>query len=77
MKKYACQLFTAQTGESSARLEDENGNTIHLHSLVDPRLESRYFQDLNIWGDRIILLGTGLVIMFLSYCTESLLIAKS
>jgi spore maturation protein CgeB len=60
MKKYACQLFTAQTGESSARLEDENGNTIHLHSLVDPRLESRYFQDLNIWGDRIILLGTGL-----------------
>ncbi len=60
MKKYACHLFTAQSGEISARLEDENGNTIHLHSLVEPQLESRYFQDLNIWGDRIILLGTGL-----------------
>lgn len=60
MKKYACQLFTAQSGETSARLEDEKGNTIHLHSLVEPQLESRYFQDLKIWGDRIILLGTGL-----------------
>ncbi len=60
MKNYSCNLFTAQSGEMSARLEDEDGCTIHLHSLVDPKLESRYFKDLSIWGDRIILLGTGL-----------------
>ncbi len=60
MKKYACQLFTAQSGKISARLQDESGNTIHLHSLVEPQVESRYFQDLKIWGDKIVLLGTGL-----------------
>lgn len=60
MKEYTCESFIAQSGETSARLKDENGNTIHLHSLVDPQLESRYFEDLSIWGDRIILLGTGL-----------------
>lgn len=57
---YKCQIFTAQSGALSARVEDENGSTIHFHSLVEPQLENDYFEDLSIWGDRIILLGTGL-----------------
>lgn len=60
MKQYQCHLFTAQSGALTAKLEDENGCTIHIHSLVKPELESQYFDDLNLWGDRIILLGTGL-----------------
>lgn len=60
MEKYACKLFKAQSGAMSARLENKDGMTIHLHSLVRPEDECNYYDDLSIWGDRIILLGTGL-----------------
>ena len=58
--KYCLKLFHAQSGALSARLEHDNGNMIHLHSTVKPEDEGRYYEELNIWGDRIIFLGSGL-----------------
>lgn len=54
------KIFTAQSGYITARVEDKNGTTIHLHSMVKPEDESEYFEEIELWGDRIILLGTGL-----------------
>ncbi|MBN1577406.1 MAG: glycosyltransferase [Chitinispirillaceae bacterium] len=52
--------FTAQSGALSARLDKEDGTSLHLHSLVDPEKEADYFADLQLWGDRIVLAGYGL-----------------
>lgn len=53
-------LFEAQTGAQSAKIEYKDGSTLHLHSLVDPESEYAYFSDLTIWGDVLILEGSGL-----------------
>ena len=58
--RYCLKLFHAQSGALSARLEHDNGKMIHLHSTVKPEDEGRYYEELNIWGDRIIFLGSGL-----------------
>ena len=57
---YTLVLFTAQSGAPSARLDHDDGSLLHLHSLVDPEKEARYFSDLRFWGDRIVLSGCGL-----------------
>jgi spore maturation protein CgeB len=53
-------LFDSQSGALSAKVEYSYGATIHLHSLVDPESECAYFSDLTIWGDVLVLEGTGL-----------------
>ncbi len=57
---YKLELFTAQSGFLSARLISDDGKVIHLHSIVKPENETCFFDSLTIWGDKIILLGTGL-----------------
>lgn len=57
---YTLVLFTAQSGALSARLEHDDGSLLHLHSIVAPEKETRYFSDLCFWGDRIVLSGCGL-----------------
>jgi spore maturation protein CgeB len=57
---YSVEFFTARSGYLSARLYDLSNNSMHVHSLVKPEIEASYFQDLEIWGDSIILAGTGI-----------------
>lgn len=57
---YTVEFFHAQSGYLSARLYDLSNNALHVHSLVKPEIEAQYFQDLEIWGDSIILAGTGI-----------------
>jgi spore maturation protein CgeB len=59
-KQLSLDLFDAHSGALSARLIDPEGNFIHLHSLVKPECEYQYFTELEIWGETVILLGTGL-----------------
>lgn len=54
------QFFTAVSGTLSARVLFENGACRHLHSTVKPEDESKYFNNMELWGDVIILCGTGL-----------------
>ena len=54
------KIFKAQSGMLSAKLVKQDGATIHLHSLVKPEEEWKYFDGLQVWGDRLVLLGTGL-----------------
>lgn len=53
-------LFEAQSGALSVRLENASEEVCHIHSIVDPEAEGGYFCDLTIWGDIVILEGTGL-----------------
>lgn len=53
-------LFESQSGTLSAKIDYTDGSAIHLHSLVDPESECAYFSDLTIWGDVVILEGSGL-----------------
>ncbi len=57
---YTVEFFNAQSGYLSARLYDLSNNALHVHSLVKPEIEAQYFKDLEIWGDSIILAGTGI-----------------
>ncbi|NLD91082.1 MAG: glycosyltransferase [Fibrobacter sp.] len=57
---YTVEFFHAQSGYLSARLYDLSNNALHVHSLVKPEIEAQYFEDLEIWGDSIILAGTGI-----------------
>lgn len=57
---YKLNLFTAQSGYVSAKLVRDDGHAIHLHSIVKPEDESVYFNQLPIWGEKIVLLGVGL-----------------
>jgi spore maturation protein CgeB len=54
------QLFTAQNGMLSAKALFPNGTSRHIHSLVDPAVESGFYENLNFWGDLIIFEGIGL-----------------
>jgi spore maturation protein CgeB len=60
MQKSTLQLFEAQSGYLSAKVQTENGSVFHLHSLVRPEEEWRHFENVDIWGDVIVLAGTGL-----------------
>jgi len=60
MQKSTLQLFEAQSGYISAKVTTENGSIFHLHSLVRPEEESRHFETIDIWGDVVVLMGTGL-----------------
>jgi spore maturation protein CgeB len=53
-------LFKSQSGSLSAKIEYKDGSVIHIHSLVDPESECEYFSDSTIWGDVLILEGSGL-----------------
>ncbi|HEX2958649.1 MAG TPA: glycosyltransferase [Chitinispirillaceae bacterium] len=44
----------------SAKVEYADGSMIHIHSMVDPESECLFFRDLTIWGDVLILEGTGI-----------------
>ena len=57
---YQLQLFTAQSGFTSAKLISKDDQILHLHSIVQPENESNYFNSISIWGDKVLLLGTGL-----------------
>ena len=57
---YTMTVFSASTGASSVRLDRKDGTFLHLHSLVDPEAEADCFSDLDIWGDKLVLAGTGL-----------------
>jgi spore maturation protein CgeB len=57
---YTVEFFNAQSGYLSARLYDLSNNALHVHSLVKPEMEASYVQDLEIWGDSIVLAGTGI-----------------
>lgn len=57
---YQLHLFKAQSGFISAKLIHQDGHILHLHSLVRPEEESNYFNSIPIWGEKIVLLGTGL-----------------
>jgi len=54
------ELFTAQSGNWSARVRFRDGVFRHLHSLVEPEKEHTFFNDIELWGEVIVLLGTGL-----------------
>jgi spore maturation protein CgeB len=54
------ELFTASSGQPSAKAVLPDGRIRHLHSLVAPERESEYFADLELWGDVIVLCGFGL-----------------
>jgi spore maturation protein CgeB len=53
-------LFESQSGALSAKIEYNDGSVIHIHSLVDPEAEYEYFSSSTIWGDVLILEGSGL-----------------
>jgi spore maturation protein CgeB len=57
---YKLHLFKAQSGFISAKLIHQDGHILHLHSLVRPEEESNYFNSISIWGEKVVLLGTGL-----------------
>lgn len=54
------QLFPAQNGMLSARVSLPDKTVRHIHSMVDPSIEGKYFKDLTYWGDCIVFAGTGL-----------------
>jgi spore maturation protein CgeB len=53
------ETFTAQSGSLSARVATDDWAR-HLHSTVAPEREHEYFSDLEVWGDIVVLAGTGL-----------------
>jgi spore maturation protein CgeB len=55
----ALQLFTAQNGMLSAKI-CSNGIFRHLHSLVDPAVESRFYKNIDFWGNILVFAGIGL-----------------
>ncbi len=57
---YKLNLFKTQSGYFSAKLVRDDGQVIHLHSIVKPEDESAYFSQLPVWGEKIVLLGVGL-----------------
>jgi len=57
---FTLTLFTALSGTLSARLDHQDGTSLHLHSLVAPEDEAHWFEGVQIWGSRIILAGCGL-----------------
>lgn len=60
MTNSTLQLFKAQSGMLSAKIVREDGTLLHLHSIVKPEDEWRYFDEIKLWGKKIIFLGTGL-----------------
>jgi spore maturation protein CgeB len=54
------QLFTAQNGQLSAKVVFPDATTRHIHSLVDPAVEGKFFERLDFWGNVIVFAGTGL-----------------
>jgi spore maturation protein CgeB len=56
----ALQLFTAQNGMMSARIVLPDTTTRHIHSVVDPSIESKFFKKFEFWGDLIVFTGIGL-----------------
>jgi spore maturation protein CgeB len=54
------QLFTAQNGQLSAKAVFPDSIVRHIHSLVDPAAEGKYYERLDFWGDVIVLAATGL-----------------
>jgi spore maturation protein CgeB len=56
----AVQLFTAQNGLVSAKATLIDGTTRHIHSLVDPSIESVFYENIDLWGEIVILVGVGL-----------------
>lgn len=53
-------LFSARSGYLTAKLDYDDGTMYHIHSLVKPEAEGRFFTNLEFWGDLIVFLGTGL-----------------
>lgn len=53
------EIFKAQSGNYSARVRLGNNTIRHLHSTVKPEEESKYYQDLELWGNIIIFAGLG------------------
>ena len=53
-------IFRALSGHASARLQFDDGRRVHLHSAVSPEREADYLEPVNIWGEVVVLLGTGL-----------------
>jgi spore maturation protein CgeB len=56
----AVQLFTAQNGLISAKATLPDKTTRHIHSLVDPSIEGAFYENIDFWGDIIVLAGVGL-----------------
>ena len=54
------ELFTAQNGMMSARVVLPNKTIRHIHSVVDPSIESKFFDRLEFWGEVIVFAGIGL-----------------
>ncbi|MBD3320645.1 MAG: glycosyltransferase [Chitinivibrionales bacterium] len=54
------EIFTAQSGQVSAKIKTDDNSYRHVHSLVKPEDESSHFTGINFWGDSIIFAGTGL-----------------
>ncbi|MBD3347321.1 MAG: glycosyltransferase [Chitinivibrionales bacterium] len=54
------ELFTAQSGQLSAKVKTDETSYRHLHSLVKPEDEHVHFGDIEFWGDIIIFAGIGL-----------------
>jgi len=54
------QIFTAQNGQLSAKVLFANDTARHLHSLVDPSVETGLYDGLSFWGDIIVFVGLGL-----------------
>ncbi len=58
--EYTLSTFTAHSGFTSAKVTSDNGDVRHVHSLVKPEAESRFYDDLTLWGDTLVFLGTGI-----------------
>ncbi|MBD3419869.1 MAG: glycosyltransferase [Chitinivibrionales bacterium] len=54
------EFFVASSGTVSARVYSDEDKVKHLHSTVRPEDESRYFEDMTLWGDIIVFAGIGL-----------------
>jgi len=54
------EIFTARSGQPSARIRDEDGAVRHVHSTVRPEDEARYFPPPERYGNILLLEGTGL-----------------
>jgi len=57
---YTPQIFTAQSGVPSVRLDNDDGTFLHLHSLVNPEQEADYYPEQLHWGEVLVFAGTGL-----------------
>jgi len=58
--KDSLEIFTTFSGKLSARIRKENGTIHHLHSMVNPEIEKKYYTDIEFWGNTIIFAGFGL-----------------